>query len=56
MPFAEAVFREIIQRNNLMHEFTIDSAGTSNWHEGERPHKETVQKLQQKGYRNDRYV
>lgn len=36
-PMAEAVFRALVRDNGLEHRFEIDSAGTSDYHEGEPP-------------------
>jgi protein-tyrosine phosphatase len=36
-PMAEALFRYHAEAEGLMHRFTIDSAGTGNWHAGEPP-------------------
>jgi protein-tyrosine phosphatase len=41
-PLAEAVFRDLIEREGLSERFTIDSAGTSNYHIGEQPDERTV--------------
>ena len=41
-PMAEAIFRQIVKEAGKEHEYVIDSAGTSDWHEGERPHKGTL--------------
>ncbi|MFD3448198.1 low molecular weight protein-tyrosine-phosphatase [Microbacteriaceae bacterium 4G12] len=40
-PMAEAIFRDIVEKEGLQHEFTIDSAGTGDWHIGEPPHQGT---------------
>ncbi len=36
-PMAEAVFRSLVRDEGLEHRFEIDSAGTSDYHEGEPP-------------------
>lgn len=48
-PMAEAIFRDLVKQQNLEAAFTIDSAGTAGWHEGERPHKGTLAKLKEYG-------
>lgn len=37
-PMAEAIFRDLIIKNNLQDKIVVDSAGTGNWHIGEKPH------------------
>ncbi len=48
-PLAEAVFRELVQREGLADRFVIDSAGTSNYHTGEAPDERTVQVAKRRG-------
>ncbi len=48
-PMAEAVFRDLVQRNGLQHKIEVDSAGTGNWHVGNPPHDGTLTLLEQKG-------
>ncbi len=38
---AEAVFQKLVDDADLSNEFSIDSAGTSNWHAGEAAHRGT---------------
>ncbi|MDX2078844.1 MAG: low molecular weight protein-tyrosine-phosphatase [bacterium] len=40
-PMAEAVFQHMVNEAGLSAHFTIDSAGTGNWHEGEMAHQGT---------------
>ena len=40
-PLAEAVFQRLVDDAGLSHKFSIDSAGTSNWHVGEAAHRGT---------------
>ncbi len=40
-PTAEACFIDVIEREGLTDRFVIDSAGTGNWHVGERAHPDT---------------
>jgi len=44
-PMAEAVFRNMVKEEGLKEQIIVDSAGTSNWHEGEPPHEGTRNKL-----------
>ncbi|WP_010307461.1 low molecular weight protein-tyrosine-phosphatase [Kurthia senegalensis] len=46
-PMAEAIFRDLVRKEGLQNRYTIDSAGTSGWHEGECPHEGTLKKLKQ---------
>lgn len=46
-PMAEAVMKHLVAEQGTSAQWHIDSAGTSNWHEGERPHKGTLAKLAQ---------
>lgn len=40
-PLAEAIFKDIVERENLSDNFEIDSAGTGGWHVGEMPDQRT---------------
>ncbi|MCM0599703.1 low molecular weight protein-tyrosine-phosphatase [Periweissella fabalis] len=42
---AEAMFRQMVANNNLSHQITIDSAGTSDWEVGKHPHPGTQAEL-----------
>lgn len=44
---AEAIFRNLVQEENLADQIKVDSAGTSNWHIGKRPHEGTLKKLEE---------
>lgn len=46
---AEAIMRDLLEKRGLSSKIKVDSAGTSNWHEGEPPHKGTKAKLQEMG-------
>ena len=46
-PMAEAVFRDLVEKKGVANRFEIDSAGTSDWHVGKRPHEGTLNKLAQ---------
>lgn len=48
-PMAEAVMRNLVEKRGLTAEIKVDSAGTSDWHQGEAPHKGTRAKLQEMG-------
>lgn len=45
-PMAEAVFRDLIEEEGLAHKIAVDSAGTGGWHQGQPPHKGTLEILQ----------
>lgn len=40
-PMAEAIFRHKVKEANLDDKISVDSAGTGDWHIGERPHEGT---------------
>lgn len=44
-PMAEGVFRKMVADERLAEKIEVDSAGTSDWHIGKRPHKGTLAKL-----------
>lgn len=44
---AEAIFRDVIAEEGLTNKITVDSAGTSDWHIGKRPHEGTLAKLEE---------
>lgn len=46
-PMAEATFRDLLVKENLTDQVTVDSAATSSWHIGDPPHKGTLQILNQ---------
>lgn len=48
-PTAEAVFRRQVETAGLAHRFEIDSAGTGDWHVGERAHHETRATAERRG-------
>ncbi|MEH7355647.1 low molecular weight protein-tyrosine-phosphatase [Neobacillus drentensis] len=41
-PMAEALFRDLLKKENLTNKITVDSAATSSWHIGSPPHKGTL--------------
>ncbi|WP_251554085.1 low molecular weight protein-tyrosine-phosphatase [Neobacillus muris] len=46
-PMAEALFRDLVKKENLIDKITVDSAATSSWHIGAPPHKGTLTILKQ---------
>lgn len=46
-PLAEGILKRKIEESNL--DWTVDSAGTSSWHIGERPHKGSIDIAQKNG-------
>lgn len=48
-PMAEGLFRHIVSQENLQNQFTVDSAGTGAWHEGDPPDDRAIAKMAQKG-------
>lgn len=47
-PMAEAVFRHMIDQEDLAGEIMVDSAGTADWHTGKQPHDGTRNLLDDK--------
>jgi protein-tyrosine phosphatase len=52
-PMAEAVFRDLVEKEGLSGRFEITSAGIGDWHAGEPPHRGTRETLQLHGIRPD---
>ncbi|WP_274308423.1 low molecular weight protein-tyrosine-phosphatase [Solibacillus daqui] len=48
-PMAEAVMRDLVEKNGLTSKIKVDSAGTSDYHIDEQPHRGTKAKLQEYG-------
>ncbi len=48
-PMAEAVFQHLVDQAGLSDEITADSAGTGDWHVGEKPHHGTLSVLHEHG-------
>ena len=48
-PMAESVFWEKVRARGLEGRYSVDSAGTGGWHEGEEPDPRTIEKLREKG-------
>jgi|SRR5690625_3501963 len=44
-PMAEAVFRDLVNKQQFKDQIEVDSAGTAMWHEGKPPHHGTRNKL-----------
>lgn len=47
-PMAEAVFRDLVKKEQLTDKIKVDSAGTAGWHIGKVPHEGTRAKLDEK--------
>ncbi len=50
-PMAEGVFQHLVNEAGLHHQISIDSAGTTGYHAGERAHRGTLMLLEQYGIR-----
>ena len=48
-PMAEAVFREMVKKENLSDKIIIDSAATSSWEHGNPVHHGTKNRLAKEG-------
>ncbi|MFJ8514000.1 low molecular weight protein-tyrosine-phosphatase [Lysinibacillus xylanilyticus] len=48
-PMAEAVMRDLVEKEHLSHKVEVDSAATSSWHIDEPPHRGTQEKLKEYG-------
>ncbi|MED3662220.1 low molecular weight protein-tyrosine-phosphatase [Ureibacillus terrenus] len=46
-PMAEAIFKNMLKKRGLEGKIVVDSAGTSSWHVGERPHHGALNKLRE---------
>lgn len=46
-PMAEAILRDSILKEGLTDRVSVDSAATSSWHIGKRPHEGTLAKLKE---------
>ncbi len=49
-PTADGVFQHIVADRGLGDVITVDSAGTSDWHVGDRPDPRTVRAARSRGY------
>jgi protein-tyrosine phosphatase len=54
-PMAEVVFRDIVKRAGFEGKITVISAGTGDWHVGERSDDRTVAALAARGYDGSRH-
>ncbi|MGH7503175.1 MAG: low molecular weight protein-tyrosine-phosphatase [Longimicrobiales bacterium] len=48
-PLAEAIFRDLVHKAGLDQHFSIDSAGTSGYHNGDGPDQRTVETARKRG-------
>ena len=48
-PIAEGVMRDLVSKRGLQPRYTVDSAGTSSWHNGEPPHTGSIAIAQERG-------
>lgn len=48
-PIAEAVFKDYVERLGRGHEFKVDSAGTSGWHDGKLPDAASMRVAKERG-------
>ena len=55
-PMAEALFRDLLKKENLTNKVTVDSAATSSWHIGSPPHKGTLSILKKYDVSSDGLV
>ena len=49
-PTAHGVFQHLVDRHNLQHVITVDSAGTGDWHIGRAPDPRSTATAMQRGY------
>lgn len=49
-PTAHAVFRHLVQQENLLDKIYIDSAGTGDWHVGKAPDGRAMSAAKKRGY------
>jgi protein-tyrosine phosphatase len=55
-PMAEAVFRDLVEKEGVADRFEINSAGTGDWHVGQPPHRGTRETLKHHGIAPDGLV
>uniref|UniRef100_A0A1A9WDJ8 Low molecular weight phosphotyrosine protein phosphatase n=1 Tax=Glossina brevipalpis TaxID=37001 RepID=A0A1A9WDJ8_9MUSC len=48
-PIAEAVMNQVLEREKLHHEWSVDSAGLGGWHSGSLPDERALSVLKQNG-------
>ena len=54
-PMAEVVFRDLVAKAGLSSKIAVSSAGTGDWHVGERSDERTLAALAAKGYDGSRH-
>ena len=52
-PAGEGIFKKIVKENRLENKISVDSAGTSGWHNGELPDSRMRQHGARRGYKFD---
>jgi protein-tyrosine phosphatase len=52
-PMAEAIFRDLVEKEGVADRFEISSAGTGDWHVGEPAHRGTRETLRRHGIEPD---
>jgi protein-tyrosine phosphatase len=55
-PMAEALFRDLLKKENMSDKILVDSAATSSWHIGSPPHKGTLTILEKYNISSDGLV
>ncbi len=50
-PTAEGILKKLVADAGLAHAFHVESAGTGDWHVGERPDPRTIRAAESRGYR-----
>src|SRR3954453_1765353 len=55
-PMAEALFRDLLKKENMSDKMIVDSAATSSWHIGSPPHKGTLTILEKYNISSDGLV
>ena len=48
-PLAEGIFKHLVNEQDLVDHFIVESAGTSAWHQGSAPHPESIRIAQKHG-------
>ncbi|WP_339161546.1 low molecular weight protein-tyrosine-phosphatase [Siminovitchia sp. FSL W7-1587] len=55
-PMAEAIMKDLVEKEGLKDQILVDSAGTGSWHIGEPPHQGTKRKLEEYGIKTEGLV
>ena len=55
-PMAEAIMKDLVEKEGLKDQISVDSAGTGSWHIGEPPHQGTKRKLEEYGIKTEGIV